>query len=336
MSFIIEKFDSWNLNQSKRKEIFGISDSKMKCFPYRGLGHVLVDIIYGLKHFWPTRKSIIISTWGSPFISESIKGLLTEGFQITSLPLKERREQLETLTHQSKDILAVVLVRDHCVTGEILTQDEELKILNDKKIPFIEIQNKWAWTERSSLPHPFGAQVRVIDAQKVLTIFGGRFRFSSMSAAVMDWSHIEWENQIKELQIESKEDPHYTQKFEKEFKKFQDHFGLYFENSESRLNERLIFEVKGVDGTLFLENLLLHLNEPPLSDPGFEQRCETTNLSRWEGGYPCWSWWGESKLLETQQRSLVTFSISFLKKHSVSPEILNNIYMNCLKEIKLP
>ncbi len=335
MSFTFEKFNSWSASQNYWRKELGINDNKIRCYPYYGLGHALVDLLQGLKHFWPTRKSVLVMPWGSPYLTESVQSFATEGYQVHTLsPLSKRTiSSLEEAI--TKELMVTLLVRDHGVTGELELTEEELKVLNDKRISHIEIQHHWAWSKQSSVPHPFGAQIRIIDAQKVLVVLGPRFRMSPSSAQLMDWTELDWGPSLHEAKEQGRENKELIQKLEVELSLYSQHFKVFDFKNAKRLYNRLVFEVRGVDGSYFIEKLLAQLKLETLKAPGFESRCETTNLSRWDGIYPCWPWWGDARLTEAEQRSTVILSLPFVTQY-ITADVLNNIYLTCLKGIKQP
>lgn len=323
MAYTVEKFNSWLDQQHHWRQRLGITEGGFRCFPYHGLGHALTDLLYGLKSFWPTKKSLVMSSWGSPLVMPILQGLVKEGHALTQKLPKEGFGELP------KDLLSTVLVRDHCFTGEILSANEDFQFLNDKRIPHIEIQHAWGWSHPTP-PLPFGAQIRVIDAQKVVVIVGSRFRFMNHSAQVMDWSGLNWVSEVEDCQKWSVEDQSLIESFES---RVNQETKMQCYKPSKRLFDRLLLDVKGVHGTFFLETLLQSIQQTPLKLPGFDGRCETTNLTRWEGLYP-WEWWGENKLSEEEHLSMVSISASFLK-NNISFEQLNKNYLNCLNAIQL-
>ncbi len=325
MTYTIEKFNSWLENQDYWRQKLGVSGGNaIRCFPYHGLSHALTDLLFGLKFFWPTKKNLLISSWGSPLLLPNVQAFVREGHSLLHKPSLDSEES--PLSELPREMLAAVLVRDHGFTGEILTSDEELQILNDKRMPHIEIQHAWAWS-RAQDPLPFGAQIRILDAQKAIVVAGSRFRFMDHSARGMDWSGLMWEDEIHRNKSESSEDQKGLESFEKELRSLQPKIHLYSLSSSQRLYDRLLLEVQGLHGAYFLEMLLQQIQEAPLRGSGFESRCETTNLTRWGGMHP-WKWWGKTLLSEEQQRSLVVLSNSFLKKH-LTPNIVNKVYLEC-------
>lgn len=320
MAYTVEKFNSWLDQQSHWRQRLGITEGSFRCFPYHGLGHALTDLLFGLKFFWPTKKNLVMSSCGSPLVMPILQSFVKEGHTLIKKSPQEPWPELP------KDLLSAVLVRDHGFTGEILSSNEDFQFLNDKRIPYIEIQHAWAWS-RPTPPLPFGAQVRVIDAQRAVVILGHRFRFMNHSAQVMDWSSLNWEAEVEDCRHWSAEDQSVIENYEA---RIAQETPMLCYKSSNRLFDRLLLEIKGVHGHFFLEQLIQSIKQNPLKAPGFEGRCETTSLTRWEGLYP-WEWWGENKLSEAQQLSLVSLSATLLKKH-LSFEQINNVYLECLKK----
>lgn len=329
MAYTVEKFNSWLDQQNNWRQRLGITEGALRCLPYHGLGHALTDLLFGLKFFWPTKKNLVMNSMGSPLVMPIMQSFVKEGHTVI------RKSPQESWPELSKDLLSAVLVRDHVFTGEILSINEDFQLLNDKRIPYIEIQHAWGWS-RPTLPLPFGAQIRVIDAQKAVVVLGHRFRFMHHSAQVMDWSGLDWETEVEECRQWSVEEQNVIEDFEARIA--QETPMLCYKSSRqtsnqpsNRLFDRLLLHIKGVHGQFFLEQLLLQTKQSPLQAPGFESRCETTNLTRWEGLYP-WEWWGENQLSETEQLSLVSLSATLLKKH-LSFDQLNSVYLDCLKKV---
>lgn len=331
MAFIAEKFNSVVDNQNQWRHVLGIKENNVRCFPYHGLGHALTDLLFGLKYFWPTKKNILITPWGSPLVQKSVQAFVKDGHSLI-------RKIAPAVFPQevSKDLLAAVLVRDHCFTGEVLTVDEDLKALNDKRIPHIEIQHAWAWSHSKS-PLPFGAQIKIIDNQKAIVVMGARFRLMSHSAHLMDWSGIGWARNIESAKAETEQNRSLIENLEEKLQSMSpptpstpatpSSIELYPLNRSSRLYDRILLVLSEVHGLYFLEQYLAELQEPPLALPGFESRCETTNLTRWEGIFP-WDWWGEKSLTEAQQLSLVALSVPLLKKPKAF-ESIYKVYKEC-------
>lgn len=331
MAINLNNFNSWIETQIRCRYLLGINDESIKSLPYQGLGHALVDIVYGLKELWPTRKSLAISSYGCPIIRESIQGLALSGASLVSIENPRKTSIDEWINSLPKDLCAAILVRDHSVTGEILTVDEELVKLNDKRIPHIEIQYGWSWT-RATAPLPFGIQIRVIDASRAIVVVGSRVRFNNHSANLMNWLNFEWEKPVIECTVHNREAKSIITTFEEQIVKLQSGIELYPIDSSRRLYDRSLLILKGVNGDFFLHHLLKSLDVPPLKAAGFESRCETTNLNRWNGPY-VWNWWGEKALEEFEQRSLVLFSSAFIKQQ-LNAEKVNKVYLECLSRVQ--
>jgi len=324
MAYTVEKFNTWLDQQNHWRQLLGVTESQFRCFPYHGLGHALTDLLFGLKFFWPTKRNLVVMPWGSPLLMPSVQGFVKEGHTLI------RKLPGIAFTELSKDLLVAVLVRDHCFSGEILTTDEDLKYLNEKKIPHIEIQHGWGWSSRSQPPLSFGAQIRVIDAQRAIVVVGSRFRFMNHSANLMDWSGLEWVHEIQNCKRNSVEDQSFVEEWETRISR--DQLGIRCYSSKQRLFDRLCLEVQGVHGLYFLEHFLKSTKENSLREPGFETRCETTNLARWEGSFH-WEWWGETSLSEEEQRSLIIVSVTGIK-NKINFEKFNKIYLDCLSEVR--
>jgi hypothetical protein len=329
MAIIAENFNSWNESQGYWRRILGVSDNRIRCFPYLGLGHALTDILYGLKEFWPTRRSLGVSFSGSPYLRESVEPFRREGYSVAELPDPRKMKAENWIGAHSKDTLVSIVVRDHGFTGEIITSEDHLAQLSERKLPFIEIQHGWAWS-RSQLPGPFGIQIRVIDCQKVLVLFGARVRVHSHSARLMDWSGLDWSAEMKQCRTANCEEFDFIRKFEEQLSHLQPLIRNYHTPNSERLYDRSVMIMPEVSGDFFLVQLLQNLQLPSLAPSGFETRGETTNLARWQGVFP-WSWWGDPMLTELEQRSMVILSASFLKQQ-VNADILNQVYLECLNQ----
>jgi hypothetical protein len=328
MAYYAENFNSWNHSQPKWRQVLKIADPRVRCLPFHGLGHALTDLIYGLREFWPVRRSVGVSSWGSPLLREAFLGMAREGYKFTTLFPADSQEILDWKAVSTNDLLTVVVVRDHPLTGQVLCRQEDLQKLNDKRIPFIELQFGWAWS-RAELPLPFGAQIRVIDASKAVVVFGNRFRFHNHSASLMDWSQTHWDSPIAECFWAHQEDQSFVESFECEL--LQKQTKITRLEKTPRLFDRSLFVMSGVNGEFYLQQLFKHIKDDPLAPAGYEARCETANLARWQGLYP-WSWWGDSLLTEAEQRSSVILSASYLKE-KLSVEILNQVYLNCQEQV---
>ncbi|MEY4617575.1 MAG: hypothetical protein RJB66_2535 [Pseudomonadota bacterium] len=331
MAFNLQSFNSWNETQSRCRYLLGIGDESIRCFPYQGVGHALIDILYGLKELWPTRKSIALSAYGSAVLKESVQGLVLSGVPQVVLESPQQENIDEWLNGLPKDLFAAVFVRDHSLTGEILTNDEELLKLNEKRIPHVEIQNGWAWS-RAKNPQPFGIQIRVIDASKAVAVLGSRIRLNNHSANLMNWSDFEWEKPILESTVHHREAKDAIISFEQNIRNLHSGVRVYPFDARPRLFDRSLLVLDGVNGDFYLHELLKNLEAPPLRTSGFEFRCETTNLSRWNGPYS-WPWWGKNVLSENEQRSLIVLSNSFIKQH-LSSEKVNKVYLECLSRVQ--
>ncbi len=258
----------------------------------------------------------------------SVQGFRREGMAIMTFEPAHKKPMDEWLNPWPNDLLSVLVVRDHPLTGEILVGDEELVKLNDKRILHIEIQHGWSWSN-AKIPHPFGAQIRVLDGNKAIVVLGPRFRLSFHSAPLMDWSNLEWDSTYRSCVEHSFQERPLVESFEATLP--QKHPGLrpYLSATAERLYDRTVFIAENVNGEFFLEFLLKQGGEPPLRPPGFEDRGETSNLGRWSGMFP-WSWWGATPLTEPEQRSLVVLSASLLRR-GITPDLINSNYLKCLE-----
>jgi hypothetical protein len=148
----------------------------------------------------------------------------------------------------------------------------------------------------------------------------------------MNWSSLEWEKPVLECTVHNREAKETISSFEQQIAKLNAGIRVYPVEPSRRLFDRSLLVLEGVNGDYFLHHLLGTLEVPSLRPPGFEIRCETTNLNRWSGPF-AWQWWGESPLTESEQRSLVIFSAAFIKQQ-LSPEKVNKVYLDCLSKIK--
>lgn len=324
MAFYSENFNSWNQSQVKWRTMLELKESRIRCLPYFGPGHAMSDLSYGLKEFWPTRKLVALPKFGAPLVQNTFASFRREGYQFTSVFPDGNGEIIDWSKVNPSELLVAVVVRDHPLTGQILCTNEDLQKLNDKRIPFIEIQFGWAWS-RSELPLPFGAQIRVIDGNKALVVFGQRFRFHNHTASLMDWSQTHWESDIVQCRAAHREEPVFLETFEREMLQKQTDISLL--KHGDRLFDRSFMFLKGVSGDFYLNQLVKHIKGDPLGMAGYESRCETTNLNRWQGPYP-WTWWGSNLLSESEQRNSVVLSATFIKAN-LSVELIHQVYLNC-------
>lgn len=330
MAFLSENFNSWQDKQTQCRRWLGITDESSRCLPYHGLGHALVDILYSLREFWPNRKTLLTTSSGSPLIRESVQGLVLSGCALRNFDPLSITDLEHWFSELPKDILAVVAVRDHCMTGQVLVSDDYFSLLNSKRIPHIEIQNGWAWS-RANPPLPFGIQIRIIDASKAIVVLGSRLRLLGHSAHVEDWSELDWDDAITSVYKQSREDREFIETFEVELGQINPELKSYFVSPLPRLFDRTFIVLPQVHGEFFLQRVLEIKGLPSLAPPGYENRCETTNLARWKGHHP-WNWWGANPLTEAEQRNSVVLSTSFLKEHLEAVD-LNNIYLNCRGQV---
>ncbi len=330
MAYVIENFNSWNESQTQLRELLGINDDKIRCFPYYGLGHALTDLLYGLKEFWPTRKNLALGAFGSPLLKDAVSGFVREGVAVQFFENPRKNSLDEWFNALPKDLLTAILVRDHCLTGQILASDDEFLKLNEKRIPHVEVQYAWGFSH-ANLPHPFGAQIRVIDSEKAVVVMGHRFRLMSHSANLINWTSLNWEPSLKVAIEQSRDNQEWVEGFEKSLETLQTSIKVYYSKNSSRLFDRSVLNLNGVNGDFFLARLLKYLKQPPILPAGYEVRGETTNLSRWQGPMS-WPWWGATPLSELEQRSLVVLSASFIREQ-LTAEIINAVYLQCCSEL---
>lgn len=330
MAYFIENFQSWSEAQDGLKTILKIEEERQRCYPYFGLGHAVTDLLYGLKEFWPTRKNIAIMQDGAPILSEAVQGFIREGAKVEFFKRTSFLDVDDWIVQLPRDLLCVVLVRDHCFTGEILTDDSVLAKLNDKRIPFIEVQYGWAWS-RSKIPLPFGAQIKVIDSQKAAVLMGTRLKVHPHSAPLLTWDLKQWPESIASAKVQAEESADFVHKFENELSEANSGLKPRFSADQKRLFDRVVVNLDRVNGDFFLEALLASIGEPNIQPAGQEWRMETTNLLRWNG-MGNWEWWGPKTLTEAEQRSLIVFSQAWISK-VVSPQKLIQIYEDVKKQL---
>lgn len=339
MAFVGQNFNSWSQTQNQLSALLNLDPEKYKARPYFGIGHALFDLLEGSKTFWPTKKVIAHSLEGSPFVHEVLQQLARQGYQLHPLTREALVHPEEWISTLNADTLAVVLTRDHSLTGEILLEDSVLTKLNEKRIPCIEIQYAWAWG-RAGSPLPFGSQIRVLDGQRALSIMGHRFKASPSSANFMNWSDISWAEDFEKAKSFALEDGNFILDYEEQIRssplfsvKGQE-FSLrpfWAKDPRNRIFNRTLLLAEGLHGEFFIHRLLSALGEGELLASGLESRLEALNLGRWQGLLP-WDWWGPCPLSEDQQMSLVIFSKDFLQK-KLPVELLNKVYRECLEKV---
>lgn len=336
MAYDLRLEQDWEEQSRFVKALLGINEPQVQVGLYHGIGHALIDLLYGVKEFWPLKKTLVVISDGDPYLQSCLRTFVRESYQIIQKNSWEIGNITEWVNSLKADVLAVVFSSDHAFTGEILLAQELSERLSAKRIYSIEIQHTLHAYAKKPL-FPWHIQVQHFFPDLAVAAQGLRVRLFQHSAQLIEWSHRDLEQELKKWRNHRKENQDAVNKFEAHFngvnRENRWHVHTYFDaNYELRLWDRSVLQLHNVGGDHFIHKLAEKLNIS-LTSPGFADFLETTHFCRWKvvKGF---AWWGKTDLAPDDFRSLVAISTHILER----PDFFNQfteVLSTCHKEVEL-
>jgi hypothetical protein len=333
MSFDLRLSQNWEEQNYLVAKNLGFEDTQVQLSLYNGVGHAILDILYGLKEFWPMKKSLIVITDGDPYLLLCLRTFVREGYEITQLKSREILNVPEWISKLKSDVLAVIYSGDHAFTGELLMTQELSEKLSVKKICSIEIQHALhAYSKRTLFP--WHVQIQHFFPDLAVAVNGARVRLFQHTAALLNWSRRDLITEIQHWQSTKKEDASIVKKFEAFFST-ENQWGVktYFEPQiENRLWDRAVLIVTNLGGDHFIHKLAEKLNIK-LEKAGFSDFIETAHFCRWKVINE-FTWWGREELKTDVFQSLIAISTDILAKEDFY-NLFVQVLSACHKESEL-
>jgi hypothetical protein len=312
MTIDLRLAQNWEDQSRFVKEILGVSDSNTQVGLYHGVGHAILDTLYGMKEFWPLKKSLIVVSDGDPYLLSCLKTFVRESYDIKQVSSNEIGNTTEWVNGLKADVLAVIYSGDHAFSGELLLPQELSERLSAKKIYSIEIQHSLhAYSKR--LVFPWHVQVQHFFPDLAVVLQGSRIRKFQHTANLLDWSHRNLDQEFKAWYAVHKENENVVKKFEAHFGNNKWGVATYFDAKfDNRLWDRSLIFVKNIGGDHLINRLAERLNIK-LPKPGFSDLLETTHFCRWNVASE-FNWWGIRVSTLEEFQSLIAISTNILEK----------------------
>jgi hypothetical protein len=336
MTFDLRLSQDWEDQSRYVKSLLGISEAQAQVGLYHGIGHALLDLLYGIKEFWPLKKTLVVVGDGDPYLLSCLRTFVRESYQVIRKNSWELGNIAEWVNELKSDVLAVVYSSDHAFTGEVLLVQELSERLAAKKIYSIEIQHTLhAYSKKTVFP--WHIQVQHFFPDLAVVIQGARIRLFQHSAPLIEWYHRDLGQELNKWRDLHKENRESVKKFEAHFNGVNQenswNIRTYFDVSHDfRLWDRSIIFIDDVGGDHFIHRLAEKLNMT-ISYPGFSEFLETTHLCRWRVAKE-YNWWGKEDLTPDDLRSLVAISVHILEQ----PNFFNQfteVLSACHKDVEL-
>jgi hypothetical protein len=313
MTFDLRVAHNWEDHCRFVKGILGVTEPNVQVGLYHGVGHAILDILYGMKEFWPLKKALIVVTDGDPYLHSCIRQFVRESYVITQVNSFDIGNITEWVAGLKADVLAVIYSGDHAFTGELLLPQELSERLSAKKICSVEIQHSLhAYTKKPVFP--WHVQIQHFFPDLAVAMQGSRVRMFQHSAPFLDWSHRNLESEIQNWRISQKEDAETIRKFEAQF--FNENkwaIRNYFAaTNDKRLWDRSILITKGLGGDHLIHRLAEKLNID-LKSAGFSDFLETTHFCRWKAANE-WGWWGRGVAVTEDFQSIIAITTNILER----------------------
>jgi hypothetical protein len=333
MSFDLRLAHSWEDQGRFVKGILGIADASTQVGLYHGIGHAILDILYGMKEFWPLKKSLVVVTDGDPYLSSCLRCFIRETYNIIQLNSFDIGNVTEWVSSLKTDVLAVIYSGDHAFTGELLLPQELSERLSAKKICSIEIQHSLhAYSKRPV--YPWHVQIQHFFPDLAVAIQGARVRMFQHSAPLLDWSYRNLEHELQNWKEVQKEDAEIVKRFEKQFNvKNKWDVQVYFNGQqEKRLWDRSILIAKNLGGDHLIHRIAEKLNIK-LNGAGFSDLLETAHFCRWKAAKE-FHWWGQGITGMEDFQSLIAISTNILVRENFF-NTFTEVLSTCHQESKL-
>lgn len=219
-----------------------------------GLIASLREILLGVSQMFPHKMTIAFQAKTAHYIEDAMKSFSRQGYKTIALDGNE----------PPKDTLAVVLLNDHPVTGELFNNTITTHGFSEKKIFVIRLShNEHFYRELNKTLNPYEIAIYNIDEKRAISISGERAKFTAYFSPYLSWT-------------EKIDLPFYTKKEkENEIREFENHppsgATAYFSNEVHRLYDRSIVYWNNIDGFAIVSELEKDLG------PNFE----TLSICRW-------------------------------------------------------
>lgn len=312
MTFDLRLANSWEDQNQFTRNVLGVTDPTVHVGLYHGVGHALLDILYGLKEFWPLKKTIVVVTNGDPYLLSCLRSFVRDGFTIQKVNSTELIDTQTWVNQLKTDTLAVVYSADHAFTGEILVDASLAEKLSQKKIYSLEIQHSIHAYQKKTV-FPWNIQVQNYFPDLSVVMQGQRVKMFQHSAQLLDWSHRSLEVEFNKWKAQHLENPDLVLNFEEKVQLLSPVkvFSYFKKDHKSRLWDRAVVKIPSVSGDYFIQKLAQNLGVG-LDVPGFELNIETSHLCRWKA-FEEFEWWGPSDIQPQELQSLIVIASPFLK-----------------------
>ncbi len=275
---------------------------------YQGIGHALVEAVVGASHLYPLKKKVHFFKKMNPYFEAAILPLAKLGYQMIALEpdvLADPAAWASSLTRE--DLLVLYSVDDPLFARTYEIQALEAA-LSDKPIIQIRVSHCRHFYEgpKPLVPrHAFN--LYSLSTKLAIACIGERARVAKQTADklyydVITDDHLQW---FQRPMVSNASD---VQTWQAELAKAADAKVLWQDRAD-RIYDRALIYWEDADGHAIIDRLAARL-EMTLAEPGFENRLETTSLSRW-GAVRTLDFYGDWALTPNMLRGLIMISSEF-------------------------
>lgn len=290
---------AWSSLQDHVCQFTKIDPDRVSVRIFPGTASALIEIMYGLAQSFPLKKKIYYVKRQSVYSDLALMSLAKQGYQLLAIEPETLKDPTVWAQALDREVLAVLYSWDDPIVGELFPYQELENSLADKPIFKIRISHNKHFYEKFNPPEDRNCvHVYANGLDQAIAFLGERAKLAPMvshhlKAPVL--SSIEWLNNPLTLNTEA------TLNFEKSGVVDSRSVTEFF---PKRLGDRAILYWMDMDGHAVIDRLSRELGFE-LRSPGYEDRLETTSLSRWGG----------------------VRTMDFLREKGLPPEVIRGLIM---------
>ena len=257
---------------------------------YQGIGHALVEAVVGASQLYPLKKKVHFFKKMNPYFDAALLPLAKLGYQMIPLELEILKNPGEWASALSREDLLVLYSVDDPLLGRTFETRAFEETLREKSLVQIRVSHARHSSEGPAQFTPrYGIYLySLADSQLAIACLGERARIGAQVADQLFYNDVT-DEQLKEFINPTPIDAAEIKAWQTEMAKAASakilwpDLDQHFDNRiYGRLCDRALIYWEDMDGHALIDRLATRL-KLTLRAPEFENRLETTSLSRWGG-----------------------------------------------------
>ncbi len=276
---------------------------------YQGIRHALVEAVIGVSQLYPLKKKVFYFNKMNPYFEMAILPLAKLGYKLMPLELSVLDAPDEWVSTLGREDLLLLYSVDDPLLGRTYNCEKLESLLADKNLVQIRVSHARHFISglSSELPRYRVNLYSLAAPTLALACLGDRTRFGVQTAPQLFYDDVT-DEMLNEV-------VHPAPLSEESVSAWQNdlalavHASVLWPDRGDRINDRALIYWSDIDGYALIDRLASRLNFS-LRSPGFENRIETTSLSRW-GGVKTMDFYREWGIDPNILRGLIMVSSSF-------------------------